>query len=106
MKNLLFYSQSWGNINNSHIVIENPYAKYAITDGGMLTWYDEPYGEIDQGIVLTTGASNSFKRQNIFDLAGNCNEVTLEYSTDEGRSKTARGSYMYNGAGSRSCYET
>ena len=42
-------------------------------------------------ILATTGASNTFCKQNIYDIAGNVTEWTLEYSNNSTNPCTFRG---------------
>ena len=51
------------------------------------------------GILLTTGASDACKKMNIYDLAGNVWEWTLEYSAYAGFPCASRGG-LYGGNGS------
>ena len=70
-------STSWGNYYDSTYNITNTLAKYSL-DGGA-SWPNAPYNKESFGVVLlTTGASNTFSKQNIYDIAGNVEEWTLE----------------------------
>jgi hypothetical protein len=51
------------------------------------------------GIILTTGSSDTCKKQNIYDLAGNVLEWTLEYTSDSSSPCAKRGG-GYNLSGS------
>ena len=75
-------STSWGNYQYSTCTITNTSAKYYIPSTG--TWTDGAYGTKASGtsVYLSTGASETFKKQNIYDLAGNVEEYTLEYCFD------------------------
>ena len=54
--------------------------------------------ESDNAILLTTGASEATKLQNIYDIAGNAWEWTLEYSgSNEWPCACRGGCYNYNG---------
>ena len=65
-----------GNYNNNKWSITNNKAKYS-TDG--LSWNDGSYAkEEESAVLLTTGASNTFAKMNIYDVAGNVREWTLE----------------------------
>ena len=74
---LITDSTSWGNYMTSLWNITNQNSKYAI-DGE--EWVSEVYGKKDseQEILLSTGASDTFCKQGIYDLAGNVWEWTLE----------------------------
>ncbi len=83
-------STSWGNYNSSLYNITNENAQYSTNNG--LTWLPSPLDKTSTGnILLTTKASNSFAKQNIFDLAGNVWEWTLEYSSKTSTPCTIRG---------------
>ena len=73
-------STSWGNYQSSKYEITNSNAKYSSNNG--VKWNNEQLNKTSttQKILLTTGATNIFGKQNIFDLAGNVWEWTLEYS--------------------------
>ena len=87
-------STNWGNYNDASFTINRgKYAKY----GSLSTWYDyntalencvtyangtstkvKGDNSSSTSILLTTGASDSLKAKNIFDLAGNVEEWTME----------------------------
>ena len=73
-------STSWGNQKDSAFNITNTDAKYweNITNG----WQSGAYGNKAAGTktLLSTGASDKFALQNIYDLSGNVWESTLENS--------------------------
>ena len=74
-------STSWGNYNYSLYNITNEKAQYSTNNGS--TWLAAPYDKTSSGtILLTTKASDTFEKQNIFDFAGNVWEWTLEYSAN------------------------
>ena len=97
-------STSWGNNNSSLYNITNENAKYS-TDNGS-TWLSSPLDKTSANkILLTTKASDAFTKQNIFDLAGNVWEWTLEYSSTASTPCTIRGgSYDSTSAESNSNY--
>ena len=77
-------STTWGNYKNNkgdtwNITRET--AKYS-TDSGA-TWTSAPKTKTsDESILLTTGANDNFKAKNIYDVAGNVSEWTMEaYNT-------------------------
>ena len=76
-------SGSWGNYSNQSIKIDSENAKqYATTSN---QWNTIEKGEIStgsEGILLSTGASNKTKKLNIYDLAGNEWEDTLDHAYD------------------------
>ena len=101
-------SKDWGNYYNASFVINRgKFAKY----GALTTWYNYntalancvtlengiskkvSASSSSNSILLTTGASDVCKKMNIYDLAGNVYEWTLEY--------TARtlNPYAYRGGG-------
>ena len=49
-------------------------------------------------MLLTTGASNDFSKQNIYDIAGNVNEWTLEYTFNTERPYARRGGSYWDGS--------
>ena len=109
-------SSSWGNYKEASFEINRgKYAKYA----ALTTWYNynnesglancvtyangkstklstSSYGNT---ILLTTGSSDECKKMNIYDLAGNVYEWTLEYTSDTSRPCAGRGG-SYTGHGS------
>ena len=77
-------STSWGNYSNNLWNITNENSKYAIlnTSNYTLDWTSGAYGVkgSSKEILLSTGASETFSKQGIYDLAGNVWEWTLEYT--------------------------
>ena len=88
-------SKDWGNYYNATFTINRGnYAKY----GALTTWYNynnesglanlvtyangksTKLSASSNSILLTTGASDACKKMNIYDLAGNVDEWTLEYA--------------------------
>ena len=68
-------STNIGNYYNNKWSITNNKAKYN-TDG---TWNNGTYTKEEEGaVLLTTGASEAFAKMNIYDVAGNVFEWTLE----------------------------
>ena len=88
-------SKDWGNYKNASFTINR--GKYADYKSYTLSTTWTPYNQTtsnnfvnvssvkqvqsgSDGILLTTGASDTCKKMNIYDLAGNVWEWTLEYS--------------------------
>lgn len=87
---LMTNSTSWGNYSSSIYNISNDKAQYSANNG--TSWITAPLDKTSAGnILLTTKASDNFAKQNIFDLAGNVWEWTLEYFANEGIPCTIRG---------------
>ena len=92
-------STSWGNYNNNLWNIDNASSKYYTSS---TSWTDGAYGEktSNNSILLSTGASDTFSKQGIYDLAGNVFEWTLEYTSSTSSPCAVRGgSYHDNGYG-------
>ena len=77
-------STSWGNYYNNAWNITNSNSKYAIYDDKLenFDWTSGAYGikDSDTIVLLSTGASDDFSKQGIYDLAGNVFELTLEHA--------------------------
>ena len=74
-------STTWGNYFNNTYNITNTNAWYS-TDHGA-NWTKGAYNKSSSGyVLLTTGAHTDFAKQNIYDLAGNAIEWTLEKTSD------------------------
>ena len=70
-------STSIGNCSNNKWSITNNKAKYSKDYG--TSWNDGSYTKKEwEQVLLTTGASDSFAKMNIYDVAGNVFEWTLE----------------------------
>ena len=96
-------STNWGNYNNNLWNITNENSKYAIINTSNYTlgdWTSGAYGAkgSSKRILLSTGASDTFSKQGIYDLAGNVGEWTLEYTSDSSNPCAIRGGY-YNVSG-------
>ena len=98
-------STSWGNYYNNAWNITNSNSKYAIYDGKLknFDWTSGAYGikDSDTIVLLSTGASDDFSKQGIYDLAGNVFEMTLEHTNSISRARprgtcTARGGGFYS----------
>lgn len=96
-------STSWGNYYNNNWTIENTDSKYYYNS----SWTDGLYngtgtkGNTSTSILLSTGASDDFSKQNIYDMAGNVYEWTLEYTSSTNYPCVGRGGY-YSSRGSYS----
>ena len=73
-------STNWGNYANNLWNITNENSKYAPNGSGW-TSATEKAKVSKSGILLSTGASDDFSKQGIYDLAGNVWEWTLEYTS-------------------------
>ena len=77
-------STNWGNYENNLWNITNANSKYAIYDDKLenFDWTSGAYGikDSDTIVLLSTGASDDFSKQGIYDLAGNVSEFTLEHA--------------------------
>ena len=106
-------SRDWGNYRDASFTINRgKYAKY----GALTTWYNYNTAlancvTLENGIskkvsaspssnsiLLTTGASDVCKKMNIYDLAGNVYEWTLEYTANTSRPCADRGGYGDDGS--------
>ena len=114
-------SKDWGNYCDASFEINRgKYAQY----GALSTWYNynnesglancvtyengkstkNSVHSESTTILLTTGASDACKKMNIYDIAGNAWEWTLEYSTDTDIPCAARGgNYTYYGGYCPAC---
>ena len=95
-------STTIGNYNDNLWTIKNANAKYSTDYGSTFTACPNPFKkDADSKILLTTGADSSFSVQNIYDIAGNVYEWTLE-KTDRGSLPCAQrgGDFYDTGSGS------
>ena len=90
-------STQMGNYNNNLWNITNANAKYSVNYGSSFTACPKTKTE-NASILLTTGADTSFSLMNIYDIAGNVWEWTLDYSTYTNRPCVSRGG-GFNGDG-------
>ena len=102
-------STSWGNYNNSSLKLNR--GKYNTNPSNSISeWISYTIDTINYVIssktsnnesycqLLTTGASEQTNKLNIYDLAGNVHEFTLEYSNSSGAPCVYRGvSFLDNG---------
>ena len=84
-------SRSWGNYNNVTIEITSDKAKQKGTPWTAITEIKP-----EKGILLTTGASDKTKKMNIYDLAGNEWEWTLEKTSNDSYPCSHRGGSFYD----------
>ena len=90
-------STTWGNYNNAEFEITK--GKYSTNYGNTFTEVKGTYPKPRSSVVLTTGATERNSVLNIYDLAGNEFEWTLEKSTNTGYPSVYRGgSYSSNGS--------
>ena len=91
-------STNWGNYDNSVYEITNVNSKYTRNYSSMIMWINEVLGKKSMWSrnMLTTGASEIFSKQGIYELAGNVWEWTLEYTSDSTYSCARRGGSCYN----------
>ena len=103
LEELTSNSTEWGNYRNAKFDIKR--GQYFENGGTNYTPVNETYSKISLSrILLTTGATERNMKMNIYDLAGNVNEFTLEYevSGDMSTNSVFRGGdyYSYNGGSS------
>ena len=89
-------STSWGNYENNAWNITNANLKYSSNYGNSWTTATEKSKTSSEDILLSTGASESFSKMGIYDLAGNVLEYTLEYTSDTGAPCALRGGTFLN----------
>ena len=97
-------STTWGNYKDNEWTIDRTTASYTdITNAATGSWTKITSNKSktnSESILLTTGASDSFKAKNIFDLAGNVEEWTMEAYNNSSYQSNVR---VIRGGG---CYDT
>ncbi len=89
-------SSSWGNYNNATFDITK--GEYSKNDGKDYTQVSGIYSKSTEKVILTTGVTVRNSKKNIYDLAGNVYEWTLEKNIDTDSVCTVRGGdYSGNG---------
>ena len=114
-------SKEWGNYYNASFEINrgkytkngtlNTWHNYNIASTGSVTYANGISKKVStsssNSILLTTGASYTCRRMNIYDLAGNAGEWTLEYTSNFGSPCTSRGGeFGYDGAKTPASYRS
>ena len=91
-------STNWGNYRNNLWEITNENSKYCTNS----EWTSGAYGKKDSSerVLLSTGASETFSKQGIYDIAGNVWEWTLEYTASSSAPCAIRGG-SYDSSGSK-----
>ena len=86
-------STSWGNYRNTSFTIDRGKYTTDSTSSSSITWSDATNvtKPSSSSWILTTGAAERNKKMNIYDLAGNVEEWTLERNTFLGYARTFRG---------------
>ena len=98
-------STNWGNYKDNLWNITNANLKYSTNYGS--EWTNGAYGKKDsnKSVLLSTGASETFSKQGIYDIAGNVWEWTLEYTARSSYPCAIRGgSYDNNGSNNPAAY--
>lgn len=90
-------STNLGNYQNNTWNITNKDVKYSTDDG--INYNNCPYEKKqEENVLLATGSSEKFAHMNIYDIAGNVWEYTLEYTGNTTRPCSLMGSYyQYKG---------
>ena len=92
-------STSWGNYRASIYNITNESAQYSLNNGSQ--WLQAPYDKTSaRSVLLSTGSTIVFGKQNILDLAGNVWEWTLENSNVSSQPCVIRGGSYESSASS------
>ena len=91
-----------GNYKNNLWSITNAKVKYSI-DYGSSFKAGSYKKESEEEVLLTTGADESFSLMNIYDIAGNVWEWTLDFTTYVNRPCVSRGG-AFNGKGTLTAF--
>ena len=91
-------STTWGNYNNATFEITK--GKYSTNNGSSFSEVNGTYTKPASDVLLTTGATGRNSVLNIYDLAGNEYEWTLEKSTIASHPSVLRGGSYYNNGSS------
>ena len=100
------------NIRINELKISRTNAKYAMieNDGTIGAWNNVGNNPVskasNKGMILSTGASDSFSSKNIFDLIGNAQEYTMEACTHENCSEENRRISFFAGGAGCSIYQS
>ena len=99
-------STAIGNYDDNLWERNNAKAQYSTNYGSTFTACPNPFKkETSSDILLTTGANSSFSVQNIYDIAGNVWEWTLEKTSYTHSPCAARGgSFLDTGSGTPTAY--
>ena len=99
-------SKTIGNYKDNLWTIKNAKAQYSSNYGSTFTACPNPFKkESNSDILLTTGADSSFSVQNIYDIAGNVYEWTLENTSNASGPCVQRGgTYINDGSGAPAAY--
>ncbi len=82
--NLISDSTTLGNYYDNLWNLTNENAKYSVDNGNKFNPCQNPYSKTSAAVILlTTGADKSFSLLNIYDIAGNVREWTLEKSSSD-----------------------
>ena len=101
---LITDSTSWGNYNNATFTMENGQYTINASDENSFIDYNIPTEDYvdsngikleDERVLCTTGASNQNRKMNIYDIAGNIYEWTLEKGYRDEYPCVSRGGYYY-----------
>ena len=104
-EDLKINSTNWGNYYNNLWNITNVDSKYYSNS----KWTSGAYGQKSSKsrILLSTGASETFSKQGIYNLAGNIREWTLEYTSNSSNPCASRGgNYNYDGTAVPAAHRT
>ena len=80
LEELTLDSSRWGNYTKSKLQITNKYSKHSEDNGIIYNNWIEPIKKKNKSSILTTGGTINTMVLNIYDLAGNMWERTLEKS--------------------------